>query len=322
MTLARAAALGTSPRSRLGSWLPRLAVVALAAVAGAASAADPPPLLRLATLPERPPGAITGSQFARRTQGLPEVERQREALFELERGNVPPALRELRPVELRYAPASGDVVQATIWVTPDYLAVGPKDDFLYAPLTAPSAMAIAERLDCVLPTRRMVDAIYREAAVHLAPQPLPAGPRMRSSAYLLHHQELIDAQRPAGPLDLLVSGHKKDLVLTRRLLAHPDRVAIYGWHRPDGRPIQPLSTVHGAGYVDYSHGVRLVWHEVWVDGRPRSIYDVLADPALAPVLSDEGPIRDARNLLDPHRPVLAQAAALTAAASGAHLAGR
>jgi hypothetical protein len=145
---------------------------------------------------------------------------------------------------------------------------------------------------------------------------------MRSSAYLLRHQELIEAQRPDGPLDLLVSGHKKDLVLTRRLLEHPDRVAIYGWHRPDGRPIQPLSTVHGAGYVDYSHGVRLVWHEVWVDGRPRSIYDVLADPALAPVLSDEGPIRDARNLLDPHRPVLAQAAALTAAASGAHLAGR
>ncbi len=74
-------------------------------------------------------------------------------------------------------------------------------------------------------------------------------------------------------------------------------MAIYGWTRPDGRPIQPLSTVHGARYADYSHGVRLVWHEAWIDGAPRSLYEALADPELAPLWSDEGPLRDPRALM-------------------------
>ncbi len=64
-------------------------------------------------------------------------------------------------------------------------------------------------------------------------------------------------------------------------------------------PIQPLSTVHGACYADYSHGVRLVSENVLVDGGTRSIYDVLQDPVLSKVLSDEGPIRNLRALTTP-----------------------
>ena len=40
-----------------------------------------------------------------------------------------------------------------------------------------------------------------------------------------------------------------------KLYEFPDRVAIYGWHRPDGRPIQPLSTVHGFRYADRNNFV-------------------------------------------------------------------
>jgi hypothetical protein len=80
------------------------------------------------------------------------------------------------------------------------------------------------------------------------------------------------------------------LVLTNRLLANPDRVAIYGWHEDGGRPIQPLSTVHGARYADYSHGVRLVSAMAYVDGAARPLLDLLEDPRLARLVSDEGPI--------------------------------
>ena len=118
----------------------------------------------------------------------------------------------------------------------------------------------------------------------------------------------IDEQRAGVPLDALISGHMKDVVLSNRLFERPDRVAIYGWHRLDGRPIQPLSTVHGVRYADYSHGIRLVWNEVRVDGVSRSIYDVLADSKLAPVLSDEGALRDPHRLLDPRRAAMAAAA--------------
>ena len=248
------------------------------------------------SLPARPAGAIGGSEFARRTSNLSSEDRDRAVVAELERGNVPSFLGHLTAVKLT---AGGPAPAATIWVTPDYLAIGSDDDFLYVPLTYYSATIVADRFGCVLPTVRMVDAIYEQSAHHLRPAPLPAGPLMRSNLYLEKHQQRIDEQRSGLPLGELISGHKKDLVLSNRLLQFPGRVAIYGWHRAPHEPIQPLSTVHGAWYVDYSHGVRLVSTTVVIDGQPRSIYDALQDSHVAPVLSREGVTRDAWSLMHP-----------------------
>jgi len=276
----------------------------------------------LRALPERPRDGITGSQFARRTAGWPEPDRQRAALDELERGNVPSALGRFWPVELRYQPERGEAITATIWAAPDYLAIGSDEDFLYIPLTWPSATEVAQAFGCVLPTPKMVDAIHAQARVQLEPRPLPAGPEMRSNAYYARHQRIIDAQRAGVPVGTSLSGHMKDLVLSDRLFDRPDRVAIYGWHRLDGRPIQPLSTVHGVRYADYSHGVRLIWREVWIGGARRPITDVLADPELARVLSDEGVIRDPAALLDPSRARVARAGADGARAPSGAVAAR
>jgi len=284
---------------RRRAWVLNGLVLLAAAHATAGSIAGELPI------PQRPRDAITGSQFARETDGWPDGERQRAAASELARGNLPQSLRQLVPVELRNEPAAGDPITATIWVMPDYLAIGRDDDFLYVPLSWPSATAVASGFGCVVPTPKMVDAIYRQSQAHLEPQPMPAGPQMRSVAYAERHQQMIDAQRSGIPLGLLIAGHKKDVVLTDRLFDRPDRVAIYGWHRLDGRPIQPLSTVHGVRYADYSHGVRLVWSQVRIQGAWRSIYDVLADPTFARLLNYEGAIRDPRALMDPHRAAIA-----------------
>jgi len=250
-------------------------------------------------LPARPAGAIGGTEFARRTGGLSSADRDRAVVAELERGNIPSFLGRLTPVKLTTNASDGQGLAATIWVTPDYLAIGSNDDFLYVPLTYYSATIIANRFGSVLPTARIVDAIYEQSAHHLTPAPLPAGPLMRSNLYLSRHQHRIDEQRSGVPLGELISGHKKDLVLSNRLRWLPGRVAIYGWHRAPGDPIQPLSTVHGARYVDYSHGVRLVSTTVVVDGRSRSIYDALQDSRVAPVLSREGVTRDPWSLMHP-----------------------
>ena len=85
-----------------------------------------------------------------------------------------------------------------------------------------------------------------------------------------------------------MAGHKKDVVIANQVLATHGKVAIYGWHRPDGKPIQPLYTGHAQSWVDYSHGVRLVSRRMTVDGKAMTIEAVLADPALAPLLSNEG----------------------------------
>jgi hypothetical protein len=64
-----------------------------------------------------------------------------------------------------------------------------------------------------------------------------------------------------------------------------------------GNPIQPLSTVHGFRYADYSHGVRLVSDTAYVDGQSRSLLSVLQDPLLSSVVSSEGQIHNANALL-------------------------
>lgn len=244
----------------------------------------------LKKIPKRPRNAITGSLFALETAGMTGKERQTKALDELLHGNVPDFLRKLRPVRLPYSTPQGETITALIWVMPDYVAIGSDKNFLRIPLTFPSAVSVAKAFDCVLPTRKMVDAIYEQSTCHLEPDPLPPGPTMRSSEYYLKHREMIRAQRQQAGCALgeLVSGHKKDVVLTNRLNRKPGRIAIYGWHEKNGEPIQPLSTVHGKDYADYSHGLRLIYKTVWINGKPRSLLDVLQNPRLGPVLTYEG----------------------------------
>jgi hypothetical protein len=269
-----------------------LAAPALSSVASAGEAPTPCDETALAGIPARPADAMTGSEFASRVETLSEDDREQAIETELLSGNMPAFLTRLAPVTLRGTSREGRSVRVMLCVFPDYLAIGSDRDFVYAPMRLATALTVASRYGFTIPTVRMVDAIYAQSAVHLAPQPLPAGERMRSIAYYRHHSELIEGQRNAlgAQMGLLTAGHKKDLVITNRLRRFPDRVAIYGWHRSERDPIQPLSTVHGARYADYSHGVRLVSAVVYVDGEARSMAEVLADPQLASVVSEDGPI--------------------------------
>jgi hypothetical protein len=269
--------------------------VSLAATSGAGSLqARPRPcgqaLLR--AIPARAAGALTGREFARSVWDLSGPARDARVIAQLVEGNIPSFLRHLVPVTVRGEAPQG-TTRVTVCVLPDYLAVGSDSDFLYVPLGLQAALEIAARFGDVLPTPKLVDAIYATSPVKLIPEPLAPTDAMRSTAYVLQHTELIDLQRALypEPLGTLTSGDKKDLVLTDRLWEVPGRVAIYGWQRASGRPIQPLSTFHGARYADYSHGVRLVSRIVYVNGVVSTIDDVLANRELAPLLSREGPLQ-------------------------------
>jgi hypothetical protein len=250
-------------------------------------------------IPSRAPMALTGSEFAHRVETLNGSGREEEIQAQLLAGDMPQFLRRAAPITMRGELPNGQNVQVTVCVLTDYLAVGSDRDFLTVPMRLATALTIASHFGFTLPTSKMVDAIYNQAAVHLAPQPLPAGDQMRSTEYYWHHNELIAQQRTAlGVLPgVLTAGHKKDLVITNRLWRYPDRVAIYGWHRAINSPIQPLSTIHGARYADYSHGVRLVSTTIYVDGKPMSIFAALADPELSRVLSGEGPLPRVTDLI-------------------------
>ncbi len=244
------------------------------------------------------PATWTGSAFADATANLDDRARQRAAVARLVDHAVPSFLSHLAPVRYEAADALGTLHVVEVAVLPDYLAIGTDDDFLRFGLDLPGALAVARAWGMALPTPKLVDAIYAAASVRLAPIPLAPGPDMRSIGYLLRHHDLIGAQGANAPAAALRAGHKKDVVLTRKLVEQPDRVAIYGWHVDESAPIQPLSLWHGAGYADYSHGVRLVDPIVRVDGAVFSLFDLLADPSLAPLVSDEGPIPEARALIE------------------------
>lgn len=247
-----------------------------------------------ATLPEQ-----NGSAIMAQLEKASGQERDKAVIRQIMSGNVPSFLRRLASVDIPGKLADGRDVLVTICVTPDYLAVGHDNDFVRVPMGLAAAAQIANETGFILPTPKMVDAIYRQAKVRLVPQPMKPTSRMESTDYLLRHNKTLNAQRKSTgqSMTALSAGQKKDIVLTKRLRSKPGRVAIYGWHRPNGKPIQPLSTVHGAAYADYSHGVRLISRTAFVNGKPRDLADLIQDKELAAILSREGPIAQPEKLL-------------------------
>lgn len=239
-------------------------------------------------LPEPVRRAPGGSAIVAPLVGKPTAERQDGLAAAIVAGQVPRFLRGLVPVRYTAADTNGERHQVELLVTPDYLAVGTDRDFLRVALDGPHAQAAARAAGGLLPTRFLVDRIYEAATERVAPRPIPPSAAMVTLGVLLDHRELLRHQDLTHPSPRLRAGHKKDVVLTPRLLDQPDRVAIYGWHRPDGRPIQPLSLVHVSEYADYSHGVRVVARQVRVDGQPHDLADLLTDAVRWSLVGDEG----------------------------------
>ena len=243
-------------------------------------------------VPRRAGSAASAEAVLARVQDVDRTRRDRVLEAEIRGGNMPAFLRNLVPVTLTGPGPDGKKVQITLCVMPDYLAIGDDRNFVRVPFGLPSARRIATDFNMVLPTPQMVDLIYRASDVRLQPSPMPPGGAMTTTSYFQRHNTTVEAQRRAsgGAVGLLVSGHKKDVVLTRRLSAAPGRVAIYGWHRRNGKPIQPLSTVHGAQYADYSHGIRLISRNALLDGRQVDLLALIQDPSYAALLTKEGPM--------------------------------
>lgn len=201
-------------------------------------------------------------------------------------GNIPEFLRRFSPVQVSITDsATGKIINATYYVAPDYLSIGTDNDWARIPLTPMAAQQIADRVECFLPTRKMVNDIYRQATVKLEPVPMYA---FRDSTITMwHHHMIVEGQRRGRKG--LIAGIKKDVVISEKVSrdARPDREAIYGWHKLDGLPIQPLYTGHINWWVDYSHGIRLIYKKIRVGKRWMDYQDVLKDPLLRKLICDE-----------------------------------
>ncbi len=240
-------------------------------------------------LPPRALQARSGSQLFDSLSSLSYAERERVLLQEIQAGNVPERLRQLTPVQISAVSPQGSTLTAILFATQDCIAVGSPTDSIRVALSVGTADLLAQTLHCQLLTPCLSDNLLDAATTVLQPQPLTE--QRESLATLRQHEDLIRTQLLAATTDeRLLAGLKKDLVISRRLLEKRGRTALYGWHEADGLPIQPLYVGHSDSYVDYSHGVRLIYEKILLDGQWKSTTEVLADPALWPLLSREGPL--------------------------------
>jgi len=236
--------------------------------------------------------ALTGSAFIASLAGLPREERETAIRRELLAGNIPSFLRALRSVEAAVVGADGIRHTIAYDVMPDYLAIGSDADFVRIPMNPYTAQAFCDAFGFVLPTRQIVNDIWAAATVHVDPRPLTE--ERESPRTFEQHHRIIEEQLRGMARGVFVAGHKKDVVVSNKLLERPERVAIYGWHYPSGQPIQPLYAGHVDWYVDYSHGIRPVRRAMRVDGVVRPFEKILNDQLLLGLISDEGEITASR----------------------------
>ncbi len=210
-------------------------------------------------------------------------------------GNIPDFLIQLKKVS-HTENIEGKDYTVTFFVVPDYLAVGNTSDFFYMPMTPILAQKVATLYKCTLPTKKIVDLIYQNASIKLEPQPIPPSSAMTSITIFLDHNELVNTQlkvfKEQHERSELTAGHKKDIIISNKIYTETTpKVVIYGWHKMDGKPIQPVYNKHTNTWADYSHGIRLVQNLAYINGKKTTIAKILADKKLAQLLSDEGQIK-------------------------------
>lgn len=230
--------------------------------------------------------SLTGTEFYRQAAAMKWKSRDSFVVKEILSGNLPSFLKRFEPVQVSVTDsATGKTIRATYFVAPDYLSVGTDEDWARINITPNAAQQIADSFNCFLPTRKMVDDIYKAAKLKLEPVPMYAF--RDSTPTMWHHHLIIEGQRKGRKG--LIAGIQKDVVISGKISrdGRPDRVAIYGWHKLDGKPIQPLYTGHINWWVDYSQAIRLVYRKIKVGNKWMDYTDVLKDKMLQRLLCDE-----------------------------------
>ena len=255
-----------------------------------------PPNFPALQIPPRGPEAEGGEAFMARIADLDLPNREAEIYKALSSGNMPTFLRQLVTLTANVPDTHGFNHHLEFQVMPDYLAVGSDTDYCRIPMNPHTAQHLATLFHASLITAQVSDQIYANASIRLAPfYYAPVGRENESVTKFIEHNAHIEMQKDSigGQDGALIAGIKKDVILSNRMAGHPDKVVIYGWHKPNGLPIQPVYSGHADWYVDYSHGIRLMNNYVLVDGKPAWLSDLLTDPVSYCLFSNEGsPVED------------------------------
>ncbi len=247
------------------------------------------PIRRL-NIPCRDRSAETGTAFMIRINELPLEEREEEIFRAASSGNIPDFLRQTARLKGEFEDLEGNKHIIEYEVMPDYLAIGSDDDFCRIPMNPRTAQRLAGLFGASMLTAKLSDHIWDAAEVKLAPfNYVPVGNANELVTKFGEHNAQIEKQlsEARGHHGQLVAGIKKDVIISSRVAERNDRVIIYGWHKTDGNPIQPVYSGHVWWYVDYSHGIRFMNSQVLLDGTPADVTEILKDTVLFRIMSNE-----------------------------------
>lgn len=187
-----------------------------------------------------------------------------------------------------------------------------KLDGVRAAFTAREAQEVADELGALLPTPKLLDLRFQQAAVKNEPSPkyYPGGIGMATVEAIAEHSARVE-HAIVGPG--IVANVGKHWVLHESATA--SRAPLYGWHvdrgvvggtwrgirvyptvsGDGGHVIQPVSTAHNYDHADYSSTLLLVHAECEVDGVVMKTADVLRSPSLCGLAIASGrPLTGAR----------------------------
>lgn len=199
------------------------------------------------------------------------------------------------------------------------LAVGPEDDRLIVSMTFDGAQRVADLIDARMLTSKVADMIYAQADHRLGVLAHPAwvtDGSMGSAERMREQSDLIRSKSEA--MGGLVANEGKQWIVTARNWLPPAGTGVekpagqlgsrhnganFGWHMqgatsksPGGAPvIQSIGLAHDRGHVDYSQLVQLMAAFGDLNGEMMSLDEIVSDPALAHLISDEGPLPELRH---------------------------
>lgn len=258
----------------------------------------------------------TGNAIGERLRVLTGMARENAILNAIGNGEYPAVFRD-GPWRDVIVQGGGHVLQ--LRVAPDFFALGTADDPYYVGLTPIGAQRLANSLHSILPSKKLATDIAKHAGKLLSLYEVnPGAPWYDTATGIPKNIEATGAWSASnkkrnsklmgpGRWARLTAGHMKDVITSFKGLGGscPSKtcVTIFGGAggSNDGWAIQPKSTIHDWNYgPDYSHGVRLVSRHAVLDGAVVDLVDVFKNPALAALVSDEGPF-------DPRLPLSATA---------------
>lgn len=250
-------------------------------------------LRKTLNIPNRSDNSLSGTDFCNRYSGLYLNQRDVQIFAEISAGNIPEFLRTFCEVSITYK--NNNIV---IYVLPDYMCIGSDEDYVRMPMSAKTGQRLASIFDCMLPTKRMVDIIWKNAPnkINQSPMGPPYDATMQSMQRLRDHNSKIELEMQNKDKSLLTAGHKKDIILDNALAPNnPNkRISIYGWQGTSGISIQgpkPQSSAHAENYQDYSQCIRLVSNTCKLNGNMVNINQILDDKDLSYALNEDGVLR-------------------------------